>query len=120
MSCSRARGAGQPAVHTPATAATTPATAATPAGEEPTGRGPGRRTKGTRGGGTGAVVPLRLAAWFVTSPVLGDELVTTLTLAPGRVGPDLARAQDRRAGAAGQGAAGGLLALVFVAGGLVS
>jgi uncharacterized BrkB/YihY/UPF0761 family membrane protein len=67
-----------------------------------------------------AVAVVLLVAWFVTSLALGDELVTTLTLAPGRVGPDLARAQDRRAGAAGQGAAGGLLALVFVAGGLVS
>ena len=33
------------------------------------------------------MVPLRLAAWFVTSPVLGDELVTTLTLAPAEYAP---------------------------------
>ena len=72
MSCSRARGTGQPAVHTPATAAT-------PAGEEPTGRD--RGDEGDHRRWHGPVVPLRLVAWFVTSPVLGDELVTTLTLA---------------------------------------
>jgi hypothetical protein len=33
------------------------------------------------------VVPLRLAAWFVTSLVLGDELVTTLTLALAEYAP---------------------------------
>jgi hypothetical protein len=33
------------------------------------------------------VVPLRLVAWFVTSPVLGGELVTTLTLALAEYAP---------------------------------
>jgi len=109
MSCSRARGTGQPAVHT----------------RQPPPRRPAKNpldgtgaTKGTRGGGTAAVVPLRLVAWFVTSPALGDELVTTLTLAlaeyaPTSLGLKIAE-RDRRA----KGPRGGLLALVFVAGGL--
>ena len=64
------------------------------------------------------MVPLRRAAWFVTSPVLGDELVTTLTLAPAEYAPTSLGLKiverDRRA----KGPRGRLLALVFVAGGL--
>lgn len=100
MSCSRARGTGQPTVPTPATTATGPRRRGGSGGWRGWAHGSHGSRHDLRFHAAGltfyaatAVVPLLLVAWFAAALVPAT-------------------------GYGGQGAAGRLLALVFVAGGL--